>query len=130
MLTALDLFLRNNNRYANEFRQMYELLFESERDARAADLEFVQPRMYLVHRPNEHRGRYNEPVKVADMAVVFSGEEGLPPAPGSLRVYPTNDKNHLHEIGACNYNRDPMVYPLIFPYGEFGKKSSIYNSFF
>jgi hypothetical protein len=113
--------IRQINPYFAQFRQMNQMLREAEERAEAEGVEFVEPRMYLVHRPDEARGRYNDPVSAADMAVVFTGDEGLPPAPSCLRIYPTNAGGGFRELHSCDPNRDPMVFPLLFPHGDPGK---------
>jgi hypothetical protein len=99
---------------------MHQKLLEAEQAAEQAGKQFVEPSMILVHRRNEERGRYNEPVGQADMAAVFEGEDGLPPTSVNLRVYPTNANGGYRVLKDCNPHRDPMVYPLLFPYGELG----------
>ena len=99
---------------------MAELLEAAEIDAAVNGQEFVEPKMYLVHQANEDRRRYNEPVSAAEMAVVFTGEEGLPPSGTTMRVFPTNAGGGFRDIKDCDPNRDPMIYPLLFPYGELG----------
>ena len=116
-MEALGQVILDHNPYAFGFRTMQEMLVAEET---AAGENFVQPRMYLVHNNRDDPRRYNQPVSTADMAVVFTGEEGLPPAGLTLRVYPTNANGGYRELHDCNPHRDPMVYPLLFPYGELG----------
>lgn len=59
----------------------------------------------------------------AEMAAIFVSENGDPPPPPNVCIYPIG--NQLRELHYLNSNRDPMVYPLIFPYGEQG-----FNYFF
>ena len=76
--------------------------------------------MFWCHRANENRRRYNEPVSAADMAVVFTGDDGLPPLPNYVRIYLTNENGEFREMNFLDPNRDPMCYPLLFPYGCLG----------
>ena len=121
LMSDLEAIIRQQNPYSLGFRQMNEMLMQAEAEAEAAGEEFIEPRMFLVHRADEDTRRYNEPVSAADMAVVFTGEDGLPPVPSSLRVYPTNAGGGFREMNALNPNRDPMVYPMLFPHGNLGK---------
>jgi hypothetical protein len=121
LMSELDGLIREHNPYYYGFRQMDDLLREAEEEARLNGEVFVEPRMFLCHRADEDRRRYNEPVTAADMAVVFTGPDGVPPAPTYLRIYPTNANGGYREMSALDPNRDPMVYPILFPHGCLGK---------
>ncbi|KAF0752169.1 Uncharacterized protein FWK35_00030392 [Aphis craccivora] len=66
--------------------------------------------------------RYNQPAAhVNQVAVVFVGEDGLPPGNFDLIIYDTNPVNPNHRmqcISAGSFHADTMLYPLFFPYGE------------
>jgi len=49
------------------------------------------------------------------MAASFIGEDGQLPANIQVRVYPRGGQ--LRELHCC----DPMIYQILFPYGELGK---------
>ena len=53
------------------------------------------------------------------MAASFIGEDGQLPANIHVRVYPRGGQ--LRELHCCDPHRDPMIYPILFPYGELGK---------
>ncbi len=118
LMSRLDGLIRELNPYYTGFRQMNQELIEAEQAAAESNIPFVEPKMFLVHRPNEERGRFNDPVNTSEMAVVFTGADGVPPAGNRIRIYPYGGA--LQEISDCNANRDPMVYPLLFPRGELG----------
>ncbi len=86
---------------------MNQELIEAEQLAAQSDIPFIEPKMYLVHRTNEERGRYNDPVNTSEMAVVFTGADGVPPEGNRIRIYPNDGP--LREISDCNANRDPML---------------------
>jgi hypothetical protein len=119
LMDRLDGLIRELNPYYTGFRQMNQELIEAEQRAAQSDIPFIEPKMYLVHRTNEERGRYNDPVNTSEMAVVFTGADGVPPEGNRIRIYPNDGP--LREISDCNANRDPMIYPLLFPRGELGK---------
>ncbi len=74
-------------------------------------------RMYLVRTQDQRR--YEDPVATDEMAIVFTGTDGAPPAKQYIRVYKQNGR--LHEISNMSLHRDPLMYPLLFPYGDPGK---------
>ncbi|XP_008184153.1 uncharacterized protein LOC103309719 [Acyrthosiphon pisum] len=80
--------------------------------------------MHIVADPNNDRRRYNQPAAhVNEVAVVFVGEDGLPPGNLDLVIYDSNpaDPNHrMQSISAGSPHADPMLYPLLFPHGETG----------
>jgi hypothetical protein len=117
VMNNLDAFIRLRNPYFYAFHQMHTRLREEQELAGEREL-----RIFLCHRLGEDPRRYNHPVNQADMAVVFTSDDGLPPANAHLRVYPTTGRN-FQIMHWCDPNRDPMVYPLLFPYGEQGNFS-------
>ena len=121
LMAELDGIIRANNPYYRGFTQMSDLLLRAEEEAELRGEPFVEPRMFLCHRADEDRRRYNEPVSAADLAVVFTGPDGVPPTPTYLPIYPTNSNGGYREMSALDPNRDPMVYPLLFPHGCLGK---------
>lgn len=72
---------------------MAEMLKAAEEEAALTGQPLVEPKMYLVHQANEDRRRYNQPVSTAEMAVIFTGEEGLPPTGTTMCVFPTNARS-------------------------------------
>jgi hypothetical protein len=74
--------------------------------------------IYLYHARNEDPRRYNEPVRAADMAIVFNAPFDILIVP-YLTIYPIGDQ--LQRLHPCSPYRDPLTYPLYFIHGEFGK---------
>mgnify|MGYP003502413486 FL=1 len=65
----------------------------------------------------QDRRRYNLPSH-KEVAVVFVGEDGAPPASREVVIYPRG--HPLKIISSMSANLDPMVYPLFFPRGDAG----------
>ena len=65
----------------------------------------------------QDRRRYNLPSH-NEVAVVFVGEDGAPPAPREVVIYPRG--HPLKTTSSMPANLDPMVYPLFFPMGDAG----------
>ena len=114
----LDQWLRRYNHYALGYRNMIELLDTEEEIARANGVDLQPTSMFIVQSANRDPRRYNMPVGTADVSVVFTSPDGEPPGDIYLQVYPNDRLPRL--IHNCDYNRDPMVYPLLFPYGDLG----------
>lgn len=55
---------------------------------------------------------------VSEIAAVFQSEDGLPPSNSFLRIYPKSSS--FQQIQSIHPMRDPLVYPLFFPYGDLG----------
>jgi hypothetical protein len=118
-MRQLDDLLREINPYAVGFRNMNELLDTQEAIALANGLELQPTSMYLVRHGNRDPRRYNMPINTADIAVVFTSNDGEPPGDICLQVYPNGQAPRV--MHNCDPNRDPMVYPLLFPYGDMGE---------
>jgi hypothetical protein len=118
-MRQLDELLRLINPYAHGFHHLHELLDAQEEQARANGLNLQPINMYLVRTGNRDPRRYNMPVNTADIAVVFTSSDGEPPGDIFLQIYPNNQPPRL--MHNCDPNRDPMVYPLLFPFGDLGK---------
>ncbi|GBM00339.1 hypothetical protein AVEN_153807-1 [Araneus ventricosus] len=60
--------------------------------------------------------RYNAPTLCTEVAAIFVGDNGEPPANRDICVYPVGDT--FQSISPLNQYCDPMTYPLLFPRGE------------
>jgi hypothetical protein len=64
--------------------------------------------------------RYNIP-KVGEIAVVFTGENGMPPEKRDFQVFPKNkDQHRVNKMDILSEHVDPMTYPLLHIHGEPG----------
>ncbi|XP_050439872.1 uncharacterized protein LOC126845266 isoform X2 [Adelges cooleyi] len=119
----LDALLRNINPYAQAFRNMREVWQNERREAAADPLR--QPRavtMQFVTDSTMDLRRNNAPA-ANEVAVVFVGDDDLPPDRVNFAVYDRDDnpRGYLSRTLPNNsMHADPMVYPLFFPYGERG----------
>jgi hypothetical protein len=62
----------------------------------------------------------------SDMAVIFTGEDEQPPSKMSVIVQPYGGA--IQYISYNNPNRDPLIYPLLFPNAESGFQFNIPNA--
>ena len=73
-------------------------------------------------REGPDRRRYNAPLN-EEVASIFTGNDGAPPAPRDIVIYPRVQP--LRHIPYISSNIDPLMYPLIFPRGEPGWDSNL-----
>ncbi|GBN89605.1 hypothetical protein AVEN_206546-1 [Araneus ventricosus] len=62
--------------------------------------------------------RYKQPTFKTEIAAIFVGDNGEPPANRDICIYPVG--NSCKNISPLNQCCDPMVYPLMFQRGELG----------
>lgn len=118
----IDKFFRENNRLAQTFQLMREI---EERETSAAVLaNNPAPLVSLIFRRDRQsdKRRYNTPTS-NEIAMVFLNDDGEPPFERDIRIYPRNPNNPQEKfvnIKILDPNLDPMVYALLYPYGEAG----------
>ena len=61
--------------------------------------------------------RYNAPT-ASEIAAVFVANDGAPPAKIDFTISPKDQP--LQNINTLSPHCDPMVYPLLFPFGDLG----------
>ena len=66
-------------------------------------------------REGPDRRRYNAPLN-EEVASIFTGNDGAPPAPRDIVIYPRDQP--LRDIPYISSNIDPLMYPLISPRGR------------
>ncbi|GBM85915.1 hypothetical protein AVEN_222424-1, partial [Araneus ventricosus] len=72
--------------------------------------------MVFLEDKNLDMRRYNAPTLCTEVAAIFVGDNGEPPANRDICVYPVGDT--CQSISPLNQCCDPMTYPLLFPRGE------------
>ena len=134
LLMLLHNVLREHHPLASMFYTMGQV--EELENQRAANANII-PRQVFMHirtdRADDQR-RYNA-AAANEIAAVFTSEDGTPPSCLKYEIVihprPTTDSrgnlrhNELQCIQRMNPNCDPMIYPLLFPYGEQGWRNDI-----
>ena len=115
IMEILHRILIQNNPFAMAFRQMFEI--ETEEHARAGEAGQSPSAVTMHFRRGRDQKRYNLPSH-DEVAVIFSGEDGAPPAAIDITIYPRD--RPCCRISHMSANCDPMVYPLLFPRGDLG----------
>ncbi|XP_071057338.1 uncharacterized protein [Onthophagus taurus] len=106
--------LRRDNVWVSSYRTVKEVL-EERRRVEGVDVENVV--VGFKKNIRDDLRTHNLPESRSDVAAVFVGNE--PPFDVDLKIYPKS-RNAQHELKNLNKLADPMVYPLLFPYGEYG----------
>ncbi|GBM25207.1 hypothetical protein AVEN_184619-1 [Araneus ventricosus] len=103
----LDFMLREINPFAQSYLQMHRLV--QEHPTTSVQMVFLEDK-------NLDMRRYNAPTLCTEVAAIFVGDNGEPPANRGICVYPVWDT--CQNISPLNQCCDPMTYPLLFPRGE------------
>ncbi|XP_066929445.1 uncharacterized protein [Clytia hemisphaerica] len=103
------------NPYAASFKHMKQV--EQEEQNRAIAENRPVSRITMVMREGHDQRRGNAPLH-EEVAAIFTGEDGAPPAGRNIVVYPRN--HHLRSIPSTSSVVDPYIYPLLFPRGDLG----------
>ncbi|XP_050535181.1 uncharacterized protein LOC126902195 isoform X3 [Daktulosphaira vitifoliae] len=118
VLRQLDEMLRAINPYAEAFRNMNEVWVDKTR--RPPEEAPQRVTMFFIEDRNSDPRRYNAS-RVNEVAAVFTGENGLPPAQVDFAVYDRATAGPaMRTLSTRSPHIDPMVYPLLFPNGERG----------
>ncbi|GBM48634.1 hypothetical protein AVEN_135010-1 [Araneus ventricosus] len=112
VMEKLDALLRSINPFAESYMQMHQLMQSNP----AANVKMV----FMEHTDLDLR-RYNAPTSRTEVAAIFVGDDGEPPANRDICIYPVTDS--YKNISSLNQCSDPMVYLLLFLNRECGWNS-------
>jgi hypothetical protein len=119
VMQTLDEIIRQENPFVSLFKRMDQVNEEARTKTALENVPYVDPKMYVCH--SGVGGRYNEPVSTAEMAVLFASADETPPDNLHFCVYPRHSSHGLIILHHCNPDRDPLIYPLLFPKGDRGE---------
>lgn len=105
----LDAMLRDINPFASSYMQMHKV---------AKDNPSASVKMMFLENGGLDMRRFNAPTVRTEVAAIFVGDNGEPPAKRDICIYPKGDV--CQNISPLNQWCDPMTYPLLFPRGESG----------
>lgn len=102
------------------FRNMKEVWDREQAEVESREQPQFVTMQFVNDRTRDLR-RYNPPV-ANEVAAVFVGDDGLPPNIVNFTVYDRNPNPQHHRLcqPSNSLHADPMLYPLLFPYGESG----------
>lgn len=115
-------FYRQYNSIARSYQLMYEVQVEQAALAAANNLSVPRIQMAMRTDRQSDERRFNLPT-ANEVAMIFVNEDGEPPFNRDIRIYPRNPDNAeraLFRLNIRNCNLDPMVYSIMFPYGQPG----------
>ncbi|XP_065316121.1 uncharacterized protein LOC135924917 [Gordionus sp. m RMFG-2023] len=121
LLKRLDILIRQNNPFSISFKTLGEI--EKEEKNRAIQENRPVQKINMIFRADRSsdKRRYNIP-NIDEVAIIFTNDDGEPPF---IKVYPRVDGSDLININILSPNLDPMVYPLLFPFGDPGWKPDL-----
>jgi len=120
VMETINTVMEEHSPYVSAFKQMHTVEQEEEQHAADQDQEARTVRLFFKRGPDCRR--YNEPTH-NEIAAVFVGEDGAPPANRDIVVYPRDRPPERMPYISCHV--DPMCYPLLFPRGDLGWHDSM-----
>ncbi|XP_065678442.1 uncharacterized protein LOC136093385 [Hydra vulgaris] len=115
LMQLLQTLINQENPFALAFKNMAEVEDEEIRQAALEGRPTSVVRMSLLE--GHDRRRYNLPSH-EEVAFVFVGDDGAPPASREIVIYPRGQP--LRTISSMSANLDPLVYLIFFPRGDAG----------
>ena len=118
LMKCLHEMISTVNPLARQYKFMAQVEREEEQRARQANR--VPHKVSMIFFSSHANRRYNLP-NCSEIAAVFTTEDGEPPASRDLRVFShSSETQYCTTISTLHRLCDPLVYPLLFPYGEPG----------
>ncbi|XP_065317560.1 uncharacterized protein LOC135925912 [Gordionus sp. m RMFG-2023] len=121
LLKRLDILIRQNNPFSISFKTLGEIEKEEKNRAIQENRPVQKINMIFCADRSSDKRRYNIP-NIDEVAMIFTNDDGEPPF---IKVYPRVDGSDLININILSPNLDPMVYPLLFPFGDPGWKPDL-----
>ena len=114
-MNRIDRVMQEYSPYVSALKQMYSIQQEEENHERelGSEPQIVQ----LFFKRGSDCRRYNEPTH-DEVAAVFVGDDGAPPANRDIVIYPRNTAPQRISYMSCQV--DPMCYPILFPRCDLG----------
>ena len=117
VMRTISEVIERENPFAAAYKHMYEVereeLLNAEINNRPAS------KVYMTMKTGSDRRRYNMP-HFEEVAAVFVGVDGEPPAHRDIVVYSRAEDAGLRNISTLSANLDPLMYPIFFPRGDCG----------
>ncbi|GBM82798.1 hypothetical protein AVEN_139444-1 [Araneus ventricosus] len=117
VMDRLDSMLRAINPFIDYYLQMHRIIKEN---------PATNIRMVFMENGDLDLRRYNQPTSKTEIAAIFVGDSGEPPANRDICIYPMG--NSCKNISPLNQCCDLMVYLLLFPRGELGRNINMKHS--
>eukprot|EP00794_Sanderia_malayensis_P011640 gene11640-biopygen9314 len=111
------------NPYAQEYKNIGDILQQQKEQATAANEPIPTFDMIITSRANQDR-RYDTPA-ASEIAAIYSTKDGGAPDPNERTMQIQRRDGYLINIKATNPVADPLTYPLLFLFGEHGWGTTI-----
>ncbi|GBN30210.1 hypothetical protein AVEN_226246-1 [Araneus ventricosus] len=114
VMEKFDALLRSINPFSESYPQMHQLIQSN---------PVVNVKMVFMEHPDIDMRTYNAPTSRTEVAAIFVGDDGEPPANREFCICTVADSyKNISPLNQCSY---PMFYLLLFPNGECGWNSNI-----
>jgi hypothetical protein len=115
--------------FAEAYKMLHEVEMEMISNSEKAGIQQTSISMAIKQDRNIDPRRYNAPT-ANEVAIVFSNTDGEPPLERDLIIHLRKNQSNPAErnvkrICVLDPNLEPMVYPLLFPYGDQGWSPNI-----
>jgi hypothetical protein len=122
LMKELSTFMANDNPFAHACKMLHEVEQECINEALQNGVQPSTVSMAIVQDRNSDLRRYNAP-RTNEVAVIFQNADGEPPLERDLLIHcRANDSDsnpkRTERISVLDPNLEPLVYPLLFPYGD------------
>ena len=129
IMVKIDAFFRANNMYAKSYRMMHEIERDQIDKAQREGTPIPNISMVFNRDLRSSDKRYDLPTPSAnEIAMVFTTDDGQPPFERDFQVYsrrPIDHNKNLISLHTNSPHLNPMVYALMFPYGDSGWQENI-----
>ena len=127
VMEKIDEVIRGVSPYYLAYKSVKELEEEERRKAEQEGKPIPQVRMYIGNDNKKDLRKYNAPTITTEIPIFATGAEEEE-APGDHYVSVHCRGTGLHNVPYGNPCLDPMVYPLLFPHGDFGYSFNIFRT--
>jgi hypothetical protein len=115
--------------FAKAFKMLHEVEMEAIEQSLGENLCSQQIVMAIKQNRNSDPRRYNNP-RVNEVAIIFQNADGEPPLERDLLIHlrPVSTEPavpRVQRINVLDPNLEPMVYPLMLPYGDQGWSTTL-----
>ncbi|XP_053152157.1 uncharacterized protein LOC128344988 [Hemicordylus capensis] len=122
LMQALITLMANNNPFAEACKMLHQVETECQKDANQTGDAIKEVTLTIVQDREHDPRRYNAP-QHNEVAFIFKNNDGEPPLERDLLIHckpgvGKPDHKITQRISVLDPNLEPLVYPLLFPYGE------------
>lgn len=119
LMALLSSFMTDNNPFADACKMLCEVEQECLAEAALRNTLPTTVSLAIIHDRNDDQRRYNAE-RSNEVAFVFQNADGEPPLERDIIIHckTISHASKTQRISILDPNLDPMVYPVLFPYGE------------